>query len=787
MTVRFALLAALLSSVGGPAVLAQTASEQSAPDIQQDIQQDTQDAVGGLPLALVDIEPSRLPVERLVVVGSKEARYDIPGSATYIGDAQLELFEYQDIHRILRMAPGVNIQEEDGFGLRPNIGLRGTSVERSEKITLMEDGVLIAPAPYAAPAAYYFPTAGRLEAVEVRKGSSAIKFGPRTVGGAINLVSRSIPKEFGGFVDARIGEFDLLTVHAAVGGSTEHLGFVAETFQSEADGFKQLDGGGNTGFDVEDYLVKFRVNTGEETPIYQALEVKFGYTDSDSNETYLGLTDEDFAATPFRRYAASQLDNIDTRHWQVQATHFIQFNDAVDVTTVGYYNDFRRDWFKVDDLDFGDGRFRTTVLFDSPQAFQSTLSGLRGVDVTLDEAIAVRGQVLDSLRGDADSPDDAIQLRHNAREYYSAGVQTIVGLRFDTGAVSHELEMSVRYHEDEEDRLQNRENYRIENGTLVLTSIDPPGSQGNRVSSARAWAYYIQDEITWGRFRFVPGLRLEDIELTREDFGRDDPDRTEGPTGTRENDLFVAIPGLGIFYDATDNLTLLAGVHRGFNPPGTGDNDAEEETSVSYEAGFFYTTGQYRLEVIGFYSDVNNILGTCTNAVGCTEGDFGDQFNGGAVDVIGLEVAGEVDIPTGWDGIVVPLRFNYTFTDAEFAESFADSFWGDVQDGDQLPYIPSHQFYASAGLAGPGWAVLMSADYVSEIRTEAGQGPIPALERIEGRVVFDLAGHWQVTNYLRLFGEVQNLFDNTYAVARRPYGLRPGKPQTVIGGLQVTV
>ena len=43
-----------------------------------------------------------------------------------VSKTELEQFNHTDIHRIVGRIPGVYISEEDGLGLRPNIGVRGT-------------------------------------------------------------------------------------------------------------------------------------------------------------------------------------------------------------------------------------------------------------------------------------------------------------------------------------------------------------------------------------------------------------------------------------------------------------------------------------------------------------------------------------------------------------------------------------------------------------------------------------------------------------------------------------
>src|SRR3990170_3983735 len=359
-----------------------------------------------LPLTL-EIAPAYTIYERVMVIGDAIRLGKIPGSAQLVSGKELEQKKvgFDDVHRFLRHLPGVNIQEEEGYGLRPNIGMRGSGTERTSTITLMEDGVLIAPAPYAAPAAYYFPTPGRMESLEVRKGSSQIKYGPRTNGGALNLISTPIPASLRLAANATLGPDSTRKLHANLGDSYENFCWLAETYQFSTLGFKRLDGGGDTGFDLEDYVLKFRLNTGPASKVYQQVEVKLGYTDQRSDETYLGLSEQDFLENPFRRYAGSQADIFNSDHKQYQAQHLIALHRRADLTTTVYRNDFSRNWYKLNDVN---GRSIGDILA-RPEDFPAEFAIIRG----------------------ADTSDGALRVRANNRSYYSYGVQSILGLRFD--------------------------------------------------------------------------------------------------------------------------------------------------------------------------------------------------------------------------------------------------------------------------------------------------------------------------------------------------------------------
>ncbi|MEX0730043.1 MAG: TonB-dependent receptor [Aquisalimonadaceae bacterium] len=717
-------------------------------------------------------------LERITITGDPDRIQEIPGSAQSLDREQLDRFSHGDAHRVLRQIPGINIQEEEGFGLFPNIGMRGGRVERNTRITVMEDGVLIAPAPYSAPAAYYFPPIGRMDSVEVRKGSSSIKYGPYTTSGALNMLSTPIPTEnFAAKADVLFGSNNGRRNHVWLGGSDDQWGWLVEGYTQSSDGFKDLDTprrsgnnmpDDNTGFDQRSLMGKLRWNTAPTTPVYQEVEVKAGVNDMNANESYLGLTLDDFRDDPYRRYAGSGADAINTEHQQFQLRHYIAPTDNVDITTTAYYNQFARNWYKLGSVQ------------NTPGANNRGISSILSDPDDPNNAGA-----FDWITGNGQAGQVGF-VRANNREYYSKGVQSQLGYLFNTGDIAHELEVGLRYHMDEEDRLQWEDEYEMQNGSMVLTSRGTPGSQTNRVTDARALAAFAQDTMRFGNWTVVPGLRYEQIRIKEERFQDGaNPDRSV-TTATNRADYDVLIPGIGATYQLSPEWSVLAGVHRGFAPTGAG-SDGEEERSTNYEAGFRYRTGNLRSEAIGFFNKYSNLVGTCTAASGggC---DIGDTFSGGKVDVYGLEALALYDLGAARGlGMNIPLSIAYTWTQTEFKEAgdFGYAPWGDVQRGDELPQVPEHQITASAGVINGPWAGNVAVNYVAAARATAGSGSIPRDDKLESRVLVDVAGEYAFTDNVKAFGSVENLLDEEYVAGWRPAGARPGMPRTFWAGMKV--
>ncbi|MCP1676096.1 Fe(3+) dicitrate transport protein [Natronocella acetinitrilica] len=714
-------------------------------------------------------------LERITITGDPDRIREVPGSAQVLDRSVLDRHSYSDPHRILRAVPGVNVAEEEGFGQFPHISMRGTPPERNSRVTIMEDGVPVAPAPYSAPAAYYFPPMSRMDRVEVLKGSSSIRHGPYTTGGAINMLSTPIPGQLSGKADVLFGSNNGRRVHANLGGTVGQWGWLVEGLQEGSDGFKQLDNPArgpnqpdpNTGFDRRNLLTKLRWNSDPSAELYQEVELKFANDERSIQDTYLGLTAQDFSNNPFRRYRGSQFDEINTSNDLYQLRHYIQFNQNVDMSTSIYRTETVRNWYKLHEVDGnGDGSFQgITPILDDPDANDDALSW---------------------IKGDPNNPDARGAVRANNREYYGQGIDLRLGYLYDAIGWNHELDVGLRFHQDEEDRFQWQDLYSMQNGYMVLESREEFGETTNRLTRARAVATYLQNTARRGPWAVTAGLRLEDINIRREDWSG--PSRSGGNrTQNDSNDYRVLIPGVGATYAIDQSWSVLAGVHKGFAPGGASPDD-EEEQSINYEAGFRFQGAATQAEVIGFYNDYSNINIECTAVGGgCGSADIGDTVAAGEVEIYGVEalLLHDLGAARGWR-YNVPVRVGYTLTQSRFKQdigSTAPNQWANARKGDSIPEIPEHQVNVGVGVGQSAWQVNLNANYVSGAQAKAD--PALSRQKIESRLLLDLSAEYRVHTNARLFAAVENLTDETYVAHFRPAGARPGKSRELWAGVKL--
>ncbi len=718
--------------------------------------------------AIAQETPNNKAIETVTIYGNQLKAQEATGAAQYIGEQDLEKFAYTDIQRIIRQAPGVSLQVEDGYGLRPNISIRGVATERSGRITLLEDNVLIAPAPYSAPSAYYFPTAGRMSAFEVVKGPAAITQGPYTIGGAINMLSTPIPSTQSGQVTLEAGQDATYRAHATIGGKNDNgFGYLLEAHQWQSDGFQDIDRSSNdTGLDVTDLTMKLAYAPKNSR---HSVELKLQYTDQDSEQSYLGLTDADFANDAQRRYGLSALDNISTEHTQVMLNYAFQINKELNFTAVAYNNTHERDWFKTEGIDL-DGSDNAQDY--SRTSWSNVISAINNNEAIGETSVAMLRGILD---GTIDTEAGSIQLRSNSREYYSRGIQ--FGLNWDKqfGDAKHHIEFGVRLHEDEEDRLQRNSTYQQVDGQLLLSDLGELGNAGNRVQDADALAVHVYDRIELGDWVFTPGLRFEDISQSRTRYtnGADRVFRDD-----RENDTTVLLPGLGVLYKIDSNLNLIAGAHKGFTAPSNSPG-AKEEEAVNYELGFRYNNDAFNAELVYFLSDYDNIVGVCTASSG-SDCEIGDAFNGDAATVQGIEFLLKTELGQ-FNGIRIPFNLTYSYINSEFDTDISGTdFFGDVSAGDSIPYIPESQGQVTLGLEGDKWATYLNAVFVDSVCTRAS---CDAFEATDSSFILDLSGSYNVNADLRVFARIENLTDEENIVSRQPYGARPNKSRTASVGI----
>jgi Fe(3+) dicitrate transport protein len=691
------------------------------------------------------LRPGQLAVDISVVstqiAATQEEQARIPGSVEIIDARTLEISRPFNFNEALRKAPGVYTRDEEGFGLRPSIGIRGLDPNRSAKVLLLEDGVPLGHAPYGDTDAYYHPPIERYNGVEVLKGSSQIVHGPNTLSGAINYITRNPPENFSGSLTLLGGNRNYFNGYASVGATLGRTGFLLDFLRKQGEGARE-----NMRFGIYDVLIKSVTKLTEDGR--QTLGFKFNYYGEDSNVTYSGLTLAEFIANPRANPFRNDFFAGDRFGGSVIYTNAI--NSRAVFTTTIYGSDFNRDWWRQ----------------SSNSDQRPNRRGFNGCNGMAE---------LNTLCGN----------EGRLRNYDAFGVDP----RLKISSRAGETDIGFRYHREAQNRIQQNNNTGGPNGRSGVTVED-------NLRRNEAVSGYIQHRFLFGKFAVTPGLRVEHVDIERTN--------RLGTPGAGKTDVTQVVPGFGVAYSPASRFTIFAGAHRGFSPPRPADIidnnsggviELDPELSWNYEAGFRSTPARgLKLSATFFRLDYENqiVPANLSGGVGATLTSAGETLHQG------------LEFDWRWDsGVTFNSPHNFyartAYTYVGIAEyrgarfSNVSGFNTVSITGNRLIYSPKHLAAATLGYShASGFDALVEAIHTGEhfgddlntieVSPNGQRGLLPAY------TVWNAAVNYRIGKLERyaptVFFALKNLSDETFVVDRRR-GIMVGIPRLVQGGIKI--
>ena len=667
------------------------------------------------------------------VAGSPEKLRRLPGSVEILDQETLDRANVMTTNEALRKIAGLTVRDEEGFGLRPNIGIRGVNPTRSSKVLLLEDGIPLTYAPYGDNASYYHPPIERFERIEVFKGGAQIGYGPQTISGLVNYITPPPPSRSAGAVHVAGGSRGYFNGHGNYGNTLGKTGFLLDYMRKQGDGARE-----NVHSELNDINLKLVRAFGAA----HTVTLRNNYYSEDSNITYSGLREDEFRSNPRANPFKNDFFFVD--RYGTSLTHGYTLNGNIALTTNAYFTSFRRHWWR-----------------------QSSNSSQRPSDA------------LDPNCGGMANLSTTCGNEGRLRQYYTYGIEPRMRVNHHVLGVTSETDFGVRAHFERQDRLQvNGDSPAARAGTLAESNL--------RLN--QAYSTFIQNRFLFGAWTVTPGVRVEHVLFDR-------TNRLTGASGNTE--LTKTIPGLGVSHSVADRVTMFGGVHRGFSPPRTEDVisntggviDLDPELSWNYELGFRSEPVRgVRLDSTLFRMDYENQIVPASLA-----GGVGSALtNGGSTLHQGLELMARVDSAPMVESLHnVSLRLAYThvpvarFTGARFSN--ISGFSNVSITGNRLPYAPEHLLTVGIGYAQPSGldllleAVRTSGQFGDDLNTVA---PTADGQRglIPGYTVWNASANYDLGR-TTLFFTVKNLLDDVFIVDRAR-GILPGSPRLLQAGIR---
>jgi outer membrane receptor protein involved in Fe transport len=525
-----------------------------------------------------------------VLISGKGTAVDLATTVTEITAADIKIQGATTVAEALDLAPGVDVQ----------VGGKGQAMARirgfaQEDVRVLIDGVPTHESYYGDLDLGMIPT-DAIAKIEITKGASSVLYGPNTMGGVINIITKKGGKEPLTQFTTSFGtndEKNYILSHGAAAGKFNYFftyGYRSSGKYELADDFDPNNPRNGIGTEYnEDGDLR-----DSSDFIKRSLNAKIGFEPSDLTKVYLTFdyhnNERGLPTSSDRYWEFTQWDQ-----WQLSLAAEHSFSDFITVKARAYYVEHK------DCL--------TDISWDNDH--QTTNNGRKWFEKSSYDDYTVGGEI---------------------HSYFDFGKYSL-------------LKVGVSYMRDN----HQQQDFLDDESFSVVRGWDPIGLSPEEEYEADTYSIGIEDEIRpMEKLALVIGASI-DFYDPREASDLETPDEIDSIN-----------PQVGVVYDLTDAFQVHGSVGKKIRFPqlfelysdyGGGNYDLDPQESISYEIGASMKFATYFSGAVAFfYNDIDDKIDRIRNA-------DGDRVfvNIGESEVIGMEVRLDISPYKGFFGSI-----NYT-------------------------------------------------------------------------------------------------------------------------------
>ena len=669
--------------------------------------------------------PVSLPaeiVDEILVVGARLPRPadNVVGKVDVVTHDELVDQMASSLSDVTRYTPGVSVTTADSRFGETEITIRGLSGNR---VASLIDGVPI-PDQFDvgsfANAGQDFLVADAVSRVEILRGPASTLFGNDALGGVFAIVTRD-PQEF---LRGRSGHVGASAAYSGRDDSTSLNGAVAlggDVGPGALDGVLHLSR--KDGHEVDRSAVD-EPDAQERTQ--KSLFLKTGYTLADGNRIRLD-------GSVFEERVETDMVSVLGQGRQFRNTTALYGDDERrrHAFTIGYDFQTDRGW-----LDAG----RLNLYWQDVSVAQNT-SDLR-------------------------EPVDTLNERRFEYDTETLGFSMDFESTFATRGSEHRLAWGASFEASEIEEQRDGRSVNLSTGDAtnwMLGEVMPVRDFPN--SEVQELALYVHDEISFGRFTLIPGLRWQSYDLDAQAdavFSTDNPQTIV--VDANESSL---APKLGALWRFDTGSEAYAQYAHGFRAPPFEDlnigldipmfniraipnPDLVPETSDGIELGYRYRGEHMRWSVAAFGVDYDDLIETKVN-IGPDPDTGTILFQSRNIEearVYGAEFNFGYDFDRWISGLMLDLAGSVTRGDNR-------------TDDEPLNTVdPAELITSLTWLPNGRWrlGLIVTAVAAKDRVDDSTAGQMTT----DGYAILDLTASWQISNRIRLDAGLFNAFDKTY-------------------------